>query len=50
MKDKRIKAEMGIHYLKAAQNTKLSLANWKLNEQTTAYDHYRESNHHFDMN
>ena len=32
MKDKRIKAEMGIHYLKAAQNTRLSNANWKLNE------------------
>ena len=36
--------------LKAAQNTKLTMANWKLNEQNTAYDHYRESNHHFDMN
>jgi|TARA_B110000305_G_C19440527_1_gene641572 hypothetical protein len=50
MKNKRIKAEMGIHYLKAAQNTKLSNANWKVNEQNTAYDHYRESNQGFDIN
>lgn len=50
MKDKRIKAEMGIHYLKAAQDTRLSNANWKINEQTSAYEHYKQSNSHFDAN
>ena len=50
MRDKRLKAELGIQYLKAHQKHKQKGADYKSIEKTYAQDHYKSANYGFDRN
>lgn len=50
MRDKRMRAELGIQYLKAHQKIRQSSTDQKYFEKNRAMDHYKNSNYAFDRN
>jgi len=50
MREKRMRAELGIQYLRAHQKNRQTSCDTKIVEKNNAHDHYKHSNYGFDRN
>ena len=50
MREKRVRAELGIQYLKAHQKNRQASTDNRETEKNNAQDHYMNSNYGFDRN